>query len=72
MGIPPTNTVVTVTGFSWSNIEDDKIVESWNNGDELGLMQQLGVIPSTKEDYSWESQKKNKTEPESALRSVWD
>src|SRR5215210_7797127 len=29
--------------------EGDKVVESWDNMDQLGMMQQLGVIPSPEE-----------------------
>jgi predicted ester cyclase len=42
LGIPP-------TGKHWTDIiriAGGKIVEHWNNYDALGLMQQLGVVPS--------------------------
>lgn len=45
MGMPPTGKPVNATGisiFHWSN---GKAVEQWSNYDDLGLMQQLGVIP---------------------------
>jgi steroid delta-isomerase-like uncharacterized protein len=45
MGIPPTNNQVTVTGMSIERVSGEKIVETWDNYDALGLMQQLGVIP---------------------------
>jgi steroid delta-isomerase-like uncharacterized protein len=45
MGIPPTNNQVTVRGMSIERVSGDKIVETWDNYDALGLMQQLGVIP---------------------------
>ncbi len=45
MGIPPTGRRVTVTGFDLFRIEDGKIVEMWQEADQLGMMQQLGVIP---------------------------
>jgi steroid delta-isomerase-like uncharacterized protein len=45
MGIPPTNNQVTVRGMSIERVSGDKIVETWDNYDAIGLMQQLGVIP---------------------------
>jgi hypothetical protein len=33
--------------MSIGRLENGKFVESWNNWDALGLMQQLGAIPST-------------------------
>jgi predicted ester cyclase len=44
-GIPATGKGVTITGMGISRIENGKIVELWSNFDQLGLMQQLGVIP---------------------------
>ena len=45
-GIPPTGKAIKITGMNIFRIADGKIVEHWNNADDLGLMQQLGVIPS--------------------------
>jgi predicted ester cyclase len=45
MGIPPTGKQVSWTGIEIDRIKDGKYVESWLNTDDLGLMQQLGVIP---------------------------
>ena len=45
MGIPPTGKRVTVPGIHIMRIKDGKIVEHWAQGDYLGMMQQLGVIP---------------------------
>jgi len=42
LGIPPTGKKVTFTGCAVSHWRDDKIVETWNYVDYLGLMQQLG------------------------------
>ena len=54
MGIPPTGAQVTVTETSIVRIADGKIVELWHNYDELGMMQQMGVVdPAGREDYSW-------------------
>lgn len=46
MGIPATGKEIVVHGVNISRIEDDKLVEAWNSWDGLGMLQQLGVIPS--------------------------
>jgi predicted ester cyclase len=45
-GIPRTGKDIRVSGIAIWRIEDGKIVEHWHETDQLGLMQQLGVIPS--------------------------
>jgi len=49
MGIAPTSNQVTITGITIHRIEEGKIVEEWENWDALGLMQQIGAIPSPEE-----------------------
>jgi len=44
-GIPPTGKHGMVTGVTVERIADGKVVECWTNSDELGLLQQIGVIP---------------------------
>lgn len=46
MGMSPTGKQVTVTGILISRFSGGKIVEEWNNWDTLGLMQQLGHVPT--------------------------
>jgi len=46
MGIPPTGKHVTVTGIAIARFANGKEVEEWANGDDLGLLQQLGVVPA--------------------------
>ncbi len=46
MGIPPTGKHVTWTETHIGRFENGKLVEHWGNGDDLGMMQQLGAIPS--------------------------
>jgi len=46
MGIPPTGKYVTTTAIVISRIANGKGIEAWINGDDLGRMQQLGVIPT--------------------------
>jgi steroid delta-isomerase-like uncharacterized protein len=43
MGMPPTGKHTTVTGISIDKIQDGKVVESWNQWDNAGMMQQLGI-----------------------------
>ena len=44
-GIPPTGKQVTVSGIHILRIAHGKLVEHWGNNDDLGLMQQIGVVP---------------------------
>ena len=43
MGIAPTGKRVSFTGISIDRIAGGKVVESWINWDELGLLRQLGA-----------------------------
>jgi steroid delta-isomerase-like uncharacterized protein len=44
-GIPRTGRRISVTGITIARVRNGKVIESWNNWDALGLMQQLGVVP---------------------------
>jgi steroid delta-isomerase-like uncharacterized protein len=44
MGLPPTGNQVDVKGMDFYRIRDGKLVEHWDSVDQLGLMQQLGLI----------------------------
>jgi steroid delta-isomerase-like uncharacterized protein len=46
MGIPPTGKPFSVGGMIFARIAEGKAVERWANLDTLGMMQQLGVVPS--------------------------
>lgn len=46
MGIPPGDKQVSVMGIEIYRFEGGKIVEHWLESDMLGLLQQLGVVPS--------------------------
>lgn len=46
MGVAPTGNGVTITGITIERFSGGRIVEEWNNFDRLGMMQQLGVVPS--------------------------
>ena len=45
-GLPPTGKAVTITGIAIHRFVDDKIEESWDYYDALGLLQQLGAMPT--------------------------
>ncbi len=45
-GLSPTGKHVTFTGSDFFRFVDGKIAEQWADLDTLGLMQQLGAIPS--------------------------
>ena len=45
MGMPPTGKQVTWTETHIFRIADGKLVEHWTNLDQVGMLQQLGVLP---------------------------
>lgn len=45
MGIPATGKQISSKGIEILRIADGKIVEIWSSMDDLGFLQQLGVIP---------------------------
>jgi predicted ester cyclase len=45
MGIPPTGRRVSIGLIDIVRISGGRVVEHWSMGDNLGMMQQLGVIP---------------------------
>jgi predicted ester cyclase len=45
-GIPPTGRPVEVQGFSILHFSAGRIVERWNQLDQLSMLQQLGVLPA--------------------------
>ena len=45
-GMPPTGKFATSSGITIFRIADGRIVEEWSENDLLGLLQQLGAIPS--------------------------
>ena len=49
MGIPPSGNRVEVTGISVDRIEGGKFVEGWANYDALGMMQQIGAVPTAEQ-----------------------
>lgn len=45
-GVAPTGKQVTGTGIAIYRIEEGKAVETWWEADMMGLMQQLGILPT--------------------------
>ncbi len=45
-GIPPTGNKMTIQVINIFRIADGKIAEWWSQFNTLGMMQQLGVIPT--------------------------
>lgn len=43
--IPATNKTVVIPGISISTFSGDQVAETWISLDDLGMMQQLGVVP---------------------------
>lgn len=46
MGLPSTGRDVTVTGIAIGRVVANRLVEYWGNFDALGLIQQIGAIPT--------------------------
>ena len=47
LGLPATGKQVRITGISIGRIVDGKIVEGWDNWDQLGMMQQIGAMSAS-------------------------
>jgi predicted ester cyclase len=47
LGISPTNRRASVAGLTIDRIADGQPHESWNNWDQLGLLHQVGAVPSS-------------------------
>jgi steroid delta-isomerase-like uncharacterized protein len=46
LGFAPTGKKVTVTGTTTQRVSGGKIVEGWDNWDQLGLLVQIGAVPA--------------------------
>lgn len=46
VGMPPTGKQVTVSTIVIARIAEGKIVEQWGLDDQMGMLQQLGLIPA--------------------------
>ena len=45
LGNPPTNRPIVVQGISFARTENGQIAEDWTLLDQMGMLQQLGIIP---------------------------
>ena len=52
LGVPPSSNRMELTGITIERIEDGKIVETWNNFDQLGMMRQIGAMPAPEQNES--------------------
>ena len=45
MGNPPTDRQVEVQGMIFGRVSNGRIVEDWTLIDQIGILQQLGLVP---------------------------
>ncbi len=45
LGNSPTNKPILVQGLIYARIENDQIIENWTMIDQMGVLQQLGLVP---------------------------
>jgi steroid delta-isomerase-like uncharacterized protein len=50
LGVPPSGRRVRVPGMCLIRVEKGELVEGWNSWDQLGLLRQIGALPSPGED----------------------
>jgi predicted ester cyclase len=50
--VAPTGRQMDVQHIHWYVLENGLLVEHWANRDDVGMMQQLGLLPETKFDFS--------------------
>jgi steroid delta-isomerase-like uncharacterized protein len=48
MGFAPTGKKIKIRGMQISKFKDGKMVERWGSSDELGMLQQLGILKEPK------------------------
>ncbi|EFW90932.1 hypothetical protein ZOD2009_17338 [Haladaptatus paucihalophilus DX253] len=49
VGHEPTGETFEITGLAMHRVRDGQITETWANWDMLGMMQQLGIVPTPDE-----------------------
>ncbi len=49
VGHEPTGETFEITGLAMHRVRDGQIAETWANWDMLGMMQQLGIVPTPDE-----------------------
>lgn len=51
IGVPPTERTMDVQHIHWYVLKDGLITAHWANRDDVGMMQQLGLLPKPDFDY---------------------
>lgn len=46
MGVAPTGRVVVLAGINIFRVQNGRLVERWGRTDDLGFLQQLGIVPA--------------------------
>lgn len=46
-GVEPTGERVELAAIEINRFEDGKLIETWTQSDQLGLMEQVGAVPTT-------------------------
>ena len=52
VGVPPTHKQMDVQHIHWYVLKDGLVAEHWACRDDIAMMQQLGLLPETKFDFS--------------------
>jgi len=52
IGVPPTQRHMDVQHIHWYVLKDGLIAEQWASRDDIAMVQQLGLLPNTKFDFS--------------------
>ncbi|MBT2502877.1 ester cyclase [Curtobacterium sp. ISL-83] len=47
MGHPATGKTISIRGMQISRFEDGLLVERWGSSDQMGMLQQLGLLPAS-------------------------
>ncbi len=45
LGNPPTSKPIAAQGLIYARIENDQVIENWILVDQMGVLQQLGLVP---------------------------
>jgi len=48
LGNSPTNKPIVVQGLIYARIENGQVIENWTMIDQMGVLQQLGLVPPSR------------------------
>ncbi len=51
IGVEPTGRQIDVQHIHWYGLENGLVTDHWASRDDIGMMQQLGLLPETKFDF---------------------